>query len=185
MEEGTEFSTSGHDEYQRKNLCGCSNPRLGLLAAGATQFALGSVGLGLILLGPQNRHLVLYPLEEKHPMKIYSEEWEDTIQLLIEFWFPSLAYWILGAVLLTAAFMQRMSLLIFWVVISTLLLAGSIAGILGLLVAGASFIGLLPLIIATMLQMYFYYVISDMTYFHWRTTTDKPDDKEILVDSTV
>lgn len=74
-----------------------------------------------------------------------------------------------------------MTLLIFWVLISTLLLAGSVAGILGLLVAGASLIGLLPLIIATLLQMYFYFAISDMTYAQWKVAKAESDDKEMLV----
>ncbi len=37
----------------------------------------------LILLSPQKRHVVMYPLEEAHKVEVLSEQWEDTIQLLI------------------------------------------------------------------------------------------------------
>lgn len=93
--------------------------------------ALGTTGLALILLSPKKRHIVLYPLEETPAVEVFSAQWEDTIQLLIgnfirilllfisntyhnykaymstliisEYWLPSFAYWVLGAMLILTA----------------------------------------------------------------------------------
>lgn len=69
--------------YYTHTLYTTFNQIFNLYVYNGTMQAIGTAGLMLILLSPQKRHVVMYPLEEAHKVEVFSEQWEDTIQLLI------------------------------------------------------------------------------------------------------
>ena len=64
-------------------------------------------------------------------------------------------------------------------VFSTIILAGLFMGLLCLLLSGANWIGIMPFLIVTIFQCFFYAVVVDFSRYEWERK--QAEDKEMLV----
>lgn len=71
-------------------------------------------------------------------------------------------------------------MVVFSFLLSTLIMAGCVAGLLSLTISGVDPVGALPLILVAFLQIYIYWVVIDFNQFSWDFLPK--EDKQNLVD---
>ncbi|CAG7821813.1 unnamed protein product [Allacma fusca] len=153
--------------------------RIGAFIVGIIDMVLGLTGVMLVLLDMDRRHLILNPKEEHRLHYFIHDAQKDSFQFFIEYWMPSLSMLLVGTLVIITAITRRNIIATMTFVLSTIQMAGFVAGLFALLLSGVNRVGVVPFLIVTLLQFFFHCIITHFTHFAWGS--DMTVDTEDLI----
>jgi len=159
-------------------LCNRISARYGLFGVGIADMILGITGILLVLLDLEDRHTMMNPREDKYESVKYDTQ-KESFQFVLEYTIPSLSMLVVGILVMATAATKRHTVALVTFILSTIQVAGFLAGVFALFISGADRMGILPIMAATGLQFYFHYITAFFTRFAW--DSDFSEDTQNLV----